>query len=879
MKSKKFSKKKQSNLKSESSNSSSTYKVKIQDLDILSTLEKLSHFLPSQGPIKNFIHHNTLHSFQEHGLSFHEAIRSASWLYGSREYLPLSYYRELYVKGEISEWALKEVLKQVKDQEIFIRAKMLQGNYPDELRRSGFRGQGYFHSITTIANIKVEEHIHPIIFRLFANFLDQGVAFLHIPGQLETQDFWSAFREQLKVASPVEISSNVTQLILRFEPEELIEYSLQEILPSEADKATFLLELLMAARGWSGLISQLEKNPQLLNLPRKVSLAQYVALYLALLLDLLKKTNYKPELLLLENRNTEFLQNILPEETEAEKIFRLWHEALEMSYYLEVLQVLELNAKKVRKRSSAEGRARFQAIFCIDDRECSIRRYLEELSEEIETFGTPGFFGIDAVYRGPEDAISIKQCPAPMTPNYLLEGIASAKKNSTLLNKEMKTWYQYANGLFLGWFISLFLGAFALVRLIFSVLKPSQTLGMADAFSTCNNIQGLHYMRQDNTSCEDGYLKGYTIPEMADRVEKVLRQIGLTHSFAPIVAVVGHGSSSTNNPYFAAYDCGACSGRPGGVNAYTFALMANLPEVRKILAKNGVVIPETTLFVGALRDTARDEILFLNHSDKEKNPEWELQIKKLEEIFRQALELNALERSRRFDFTPFVKTSKEAVKEVRLRTEMLFEPRPEYNHATNALAIIGRRSLTENLFLDRRAFLNSYDPLQDKDGSILLSILTPLLPVCGGINLEYLFSRLDNTIYGAGSKLPHNVFSLVGVGNGSESDLRTGLPEQMIEIHDPIRLLVIIEQKSEIVQSLLEKNPHISNWIEGEWVYLVVYDLDHKKFHKWHLGAFHPIKLQHMKKVEVFHSSQMVYKYKRGNVSPAIIQKGIHNDV
>lgn len=36
-------------------------------------VEKLSHYLPSQSPLKDFIHHNTLHAFQHD--SFHEGLK------------------------------------------------------------------------------------------------------------------------------------------------------------------------------------------------------------------------------------------------------------------------------------------------------------------------------------------------------------------------------------------------------------------------------------------------------------------------------------------------------------------------------------------------------------------------------------------------------------------------------------------------------------------------------------------------------------------------------------------------------------------------------------------------------------------------------------
>ena len=54
-----------------------------------------------------------------------------------------------------------------------------------------------------------------------------------------------------------------------------------------------------------------------------------------------------------------------------------------------------------------------------------------------------------------------------------------------------------------------------------------------------------------------------------------------------------------------------------------------------------------------------------------------------------------------------------ALRHVEERSEHLAEPRPEYGHCTNAVCVVGRRSLTRGLFLDRRAFLVSYDANRD----------------------------------------------------------------------------------------------------------------------------------------------------------------------
>jgi uncharacterized protein YbcC (UPF0753/DUF2309 family) len=197
--------------------------------------------------------------------------------------------------------------------------------------------------------------------------------------------------------------------------------------------------------------------------------------------------------------------------------------------------------------------------------------------------------------------------------------------------------------------------------------------------------------------------------------------------------------------------------------------------------------------------------------------------------FDRALSANAKERSRRFMSINTKKSSVKVHEKVKLRTVSLFEPRPELNHATNTLAVVGRRDFTKNLFLDRRSFMNSYDYKTDPEGNYLLTILNAVAPVCGGINLEYYFSRVDNQNLGAGTKLPHNVMGLIGVANGIDGDLRTGLPSQMIEVHDPLRLMVIVEHFPAVVLETIKRNPGTYEWFKNEWVKLAVVNPETKE--------------------------------------------------
>ncbi len=80
---------------------------------------------------------------------------------------------------------------------------------------------------------------------------------------------------------------------------------------------------------------------------------------------------------------------------------------------------------------------------------------------------------------------------------------------------------------------------------------------------------------------------GFALGEMTDIAEKVLREIGLTSNFARLVLILGHGSTSMNNPHESAHDCGACGGARGGPNARALAQMLNDPRVRERLAGRG----------------------------------------------------------------------------------------------------------------------------------------------------------------------------------------------------------------------------------------------------------------------------------------------------
>jgi len=365
-----------------------------------------------------------------------------------------------------------------------------------------------------------------------------------------------------------------------------------------------------------------------------------------------------------------------------------------------------------------------------------------------------------------------------------------------------------------------------------------------------------------------GKYAGFTVGEMAAIVRRVLEDIGIAHRLSRLVLVVGHGSVSLNNPHESAHDCGACGGGRGGPNARAFAQMANDPRVRHLLALEGLVIEPATWFIGAERNTCNNQVTFF---DGDLVPE-DLQstFDRAKEAIDVARRREAHERCRRFDAVPSWYPPFAALAHVEGRAADLAQPRPEYGHATNAFCVIGRRARTAGLFLDRRAFLVSYDPTLDENGAILARIMSAVVPVVAGISLEYYFSYVDPSGYGSGTKLPHNITSLVGVMDGAQSDLRTGLPWQMVEIHEPTRLAVVVEASRDRVRQLLESNPAIERLVRNRWIWLAC--LDPQSGALWELRAkgFVAHAPEHPLPVVAGESSTW-YQGKRGFLPPVTI--------
>jgi len=250
--------------------------------------------------------------------------------------------------------------------------------------------------------------------------------------------------------------------------------------------------------------------------------------------------------------------------------------------------------------------------------------------------------------------------------------------------------------------------------------------------------------------------------------------------------------------------------------------MANRPAVRAGLAGRGIVIPETTWFVAAEHNTCDDAIAWYDLADVPQA--WQAALDTLVGQLAEACRAHAAERCRRLASAPDRPSPWQARQHVAGRASDISQARPELGHATNAAAFIGRRAMSRGLFLDRRVFLISYDPTSDAEGRIVEGILLAAGPVGAGISLEYYFSSVDNQHFGCGSKITHNITGLFGVMEGADSDLRTGLPWQMVEIHEPMRLLVVVEQTPDVLSAIVARQPALQELIGNAWIVVAAKD-------------------------------------------------------
>ncbi len=767
--------------------------------------------------------------------------------------------------------------------------------------------------------------IHPPLIRFLAAYLDQGLAHWTMPER--SRGIHGCFLEIYRTWLASHCGSwarTLPRLVTEDHDAERsaldsMAHSLAELGVTEDEYQEYLGAELLALRGWAGIVRQIEERPD--RVPARdltVTLRGYLAVRLlfqrAALDHAARQLSFAGPLADLRPWLRSRLPD-LPAPTVSERAWPLFHVAqlcgLDASsvaqWTAEHVRDLEAELRElngVRRRrilhQAFERTIRYrlydallrhsprpvassptyQAVFCIDEREESFRRHLEEVDPSCETLSTAGFFNVAMYHQGVSDAHPRPLCPVAIRPEHYVSELEPERDRFAGRSRRL---HRRAAG-FLGYNVHLgsrmpmrgavlmtAFGWLALLPLVMRVVFPwlSSRWSRLHASSLAPELTRLQLDRED-AAPPIGRYSGFTVREMADIVRRTLEDLGISHRLASLVIVLGHGSISLNNPHESAHDCGACGGGRGGPNARAFAQMANDPRVRGLLATEGLPINAPTWFVGAQRNTCNNAVTFF---DEDLVP---LDCRSLLARARRAIDATrqreAHERCRRFDAVPTWIPEVAALAHVEARASDLAQPRPEYGHATNAFCIIGRRTRTRGLFLDRRAFLVSYDPTQDRQGAVLARIMTAVVPVVAGISLEYYFSYVDPAGYGCGTKLPHNVTALLGIMDGAQSDLRTGLPWQMVEIHEPTRLTIVVEGTRDLVRRVLQENAALERLVRNRWIWLACLDPESDRLWELRSTGFVQRAPEHALAV-VSGESAAWYQGKRGFVPPATIRQ------
>lgn len=738
--------------------------------------------------------------------------------------------------------------------------------------------------------------VHEVMIRFCAAFADQGFAHWKLPRR--EMGLFHAFCEVYRrPAGPPDVWMRALSAELEHQvaagltPLESIEESLELLGVDEIDWPDFITATMLALRGWASMIRQMEVRGDRVPLPApEGTMVEFIAVRLVLervalsaiaretgkdhypLSDLREELQRElqlqptaaleqraflvfqlsqilgwapPALLRLKKEDWGTLIHELESFSGIERR-RVFHLAFERRYRDQALNAISVIGQQTPRRVA---QPRFQAAFCIDAREESFRRHLEEISPDVETFAAPGFYCIPMYYRGIADAHFAALCPIVVRPQYWLveevvytleEDHLRRAKTRRALGTASHQVHVGSRSIAGGALLTASLGVLASIPLVARVLFPRMTARIrkqASRFVEAPRVTRLRMERKAEQPgpSDDGI--GFTVQEMANFGERVLRDIGLTQNFARLVMFLGHGSFCLNNPHMSAYDCGACSGSAGGPNARALAAMVNDPRVREILAQRGLPIPSETRFIGGLHNTCDDSVSFY---DLDLLPASHISdLKAARKTLAETCARNAHERCRRFQSAPLNLSFSAAHQHVEGRSEDMAQTRPEFGNASNALCFVGRRERIRGLYMDRRAFMHSYDPTQDDvDSTILGRILAPVIPVCEGINLTYFFSYVDSRGWGSGTKLPHNVVSMQGVMDGMASDLRLGLPWQSVEIHEPMRLLFVIETTPEKLLQIMSRIPVVSRIIRNSWAQVAVLDPDSAKLQIYRNGKF-----------------------------------------
>lgn len=637
------------------------------------------------------------------------------------------------------------------------------------------------------------------------------------------QAIFKAWKDEASVDKSTELTGlkNFRTLVkaLPDQPIEAAQLAIETLHISENMLEAYLHKLLLNIGGWSAYVARIDWDKGLAGQEGN-DLTEFLAIllswelivYQSLSDQKLERAWYKARLDFAKTDHASFQNTELEQQLVLQSAFDLANQRQLIKAFDEAPTV------PIHKKTP-----KVQAIFCIDVRSEVYRRHLEITSPEIATMGFAGFFAFPVQYVPLGHDHGQDQCPVLLTTSHTIKEKlpTEAQESSSINGRKLKHQIDFA-------WKSFKLGAISCFSFVGPIGLSFLPKLFTDSFGFTRPVshpdeEGLKKsdwnQKEITLATDSNSHSGIPLDQQMTMAEGALKAMSLTSNFANLVLIVGHGSSSVNNPHATGLDCGACGGHTGEANAKVAAAVLNNPEVRKSLINKGIMVPDHTTFVACQHDTTTDEVTLFNEDKIPAHHSQELI--DLKNALKTAGKTARTERALRMN----IHSTENVDKAILQRSKDWSQVRPEWGLAGCSAFVVAPRERSMNLDLGGKSFLHSYDWEKDTGFGILELIMTAPMVVTSWINLQYYASTVDNKTFGSGNKALHNVVAGLGVLEGHSGDLRSGLPWQSVHDgvdfqHEPLRLNVIIEAPIEAMNNILEKNEGVRQLVDNEWIFL-----------------------------------------------------------
>jgi len=762
--------------------------------------------LPPLWPLQRFVAVNPFVGLSRQ--SFPEACQLMRRMVPGGMQMPLSYYREQYEAGNITDQDLKSALQELPACEDSLDE--LQATLTDDCTEREVDG---LISVAEAADRTFgtawQRDVTDAISQFCAAYFDAGQAAWRLPWR--DLPLYAAWREAARTDRGPEMQGltgfreEVSKL--PHDAVEAVAHCLERLGVESASAGDICHHQLLSIRGWAGYIQYLAHEDGLHGRDTESGLMDLLAIRLAFETALLARYDSPA---LREHWPTLPLSNESANGTQAAYLWQLAHEHAWRRQLVHKIQAIGKSAQTTPSRPAV------QAAFCIDVRSEVFRRALEATSPDVETIGFAGFFGMPIEYIPLTQRHGDAQCPVLLAPKF--------KVRETPLHATPEQEHAVAGRKHLAKRIGFAWNSFKTSAI--ACFSFVETFGLGFAYKLLRDAFGL----ASSSAAHDPHMgpcvhdhhpgHGISHDDAVELAAGALRHMGLRSRHARLILLCGHGSQTANNPYAAGLDCGACGGHAGDANARVAAALLNDAHVREGLRGRGIDVPEDTWFVAGLHNTTTDEVSLFGLD--------EIPASHRKEADQLQVWLKRAGTAARRERAPGLGLASEASGlegQVASRSRDWSQVRPEWGLAGNAAFIAAPRVRTAGLDLGGRVFLHNYNHQSDEGDATLELIMTAPLVVANWINLQYFASTVNNDAFGSGNKVLHNVVGTLGVCQGNSGDLLTGLPLQSVHdgkrwMHDPLRLHAFIEAPRANIDAILAKHENVRMLVDNAWLLL-----------------------------------------------------------